>query len=48
MVNDQRSERRYILTRMLNPENWLIYKKADGQLHLIYRHTNRVRVIPSA
>ncbi|MGG1327410.1 hypothetical protein ABE222_11635 [Bacillus tropicus] len=32
----------------LNPEKWLIYKEADGWLHSIHRHTNRVRVIPSA
>ncbi|MGR5963860.1 DUF6906 family protein [Bacillus cereus] len=32
----------------LNSDNWLIYKKTDGQLHLIHRHTNSTRVIPSA
>ncbi|WP_423231299.1 DUF6906 family protein, partial [Bacillus thuringiensis] len=28
--------------------NWLIYKTADGRLHLVHRHTNARRVIPSA
>ncbi|WP_423747917.1 DUF6906 family protein [Bacillus cereus] len=31
----------------LNTEEWLSYKKADGRLHLIHRHTNRVRIILS-
>ncbi|WP_438800678.1 DUF6906 family protein [Bacillus thuringiensis] len=32
----------------LNLENWLIYNKADGRLHLVHRHMNSRRVIPSA
>ncbi|WP_439952462.1 DUF6906 family protein, partial [Bacillus cereus] len=31
----------------LNAEDWLIFKKFDGELHLVHRHTNSIRVIPS-
>ncbi|MEK4414544.1 MULTISPECIES: DUF6906 family protein [Bacillus] len=41
-------EKIHINSYDLNPEDWLIYKKADGQLYLIHRHTNSIRVIPSA
>jgi len=41
-------EKMQINSYNLNVDNWLIFKKADGRLHLIHRHTNRVRVIPSA
>lgn len=31
----------------LNPENWLIVKnKLDGELEIVHRHTNRIRVVP--
>ncbi|HHL0973570.1 TPA: hypothetical protein ACQUHP_005234 [Bacillus cereus] len=40
-------EKMHMNSYSLNPENWLIYKKADG-LHLIHCHTNSTRVIPSA
>ena len=36
-----------VLRRMLNPENWLIFKKTDGQLHLLHRNTFATRVIPN-
>ncbi|AUB61588.1 hypothetical protein CSW12_00195 [Bacillus cereus] len=51
MKNGKRPTKRekiHINSYKLNPENWLIYKKADGQLHLIHRHTNSTRVILSA
>ncbi|MEI4615443.1 DUF6906 family protein [Bacillus cereus] len=41
-------EKMHINSYKLNPENWLIYKKADGRIHLVHRHTNSRRVIPSA
>ncbi|WP_186323831.1 DUF6906 family protein [Bacillus thuringiensis] len=41
-------EKMHMNSYSLNPENWLIYKKADGRLHLVHRHTNSIRVIPSA
>ncbi|EOA3903591.1 hypothetical protein ACE41A_08815 [Bacillus cytotoxicus] len=31
----------------LNPENWLIYKNLDEELHLVHRYTNTTRVIPN-
>ncbi|MHB0799906.1 hypothetical protein PVK73_09350 [Bacillus thuringiensis] len=43
-----KQEKIHINSYKLNSENGLIYKKADGRLHLVHRHTNRVRVIPSA
>ncbi|MFJ8529942.1 DUF6906 family protein [Bacillus sp. NPDC094106] len=32
----------------LNPDNWLIYKKVEGELHLVHRYTNVQRVIPNS
>ncbi|MGQ7076094.1 DUF6906 family protein, partial [Escherichia sp. SP-MK2] len=32
----------------LHPNNWLIFKKLSNELHLVHRHTNSIRVIPSA
>ncbi|WP_353053736.1 DUF6906 family protein [Bacillus thuringiensis] len=40
-------EKILIKSQNLNPENWLIYKKVEGELHLVHRHTNSIRVIPS-
>ncbi|MGR5867114.1 DUF6906 family protein [Bacillus cereus] len=50
MENGKRPTKRekiHINSYNLNPDNWLIYQKADGRLHLIHRHTNSIRVIPS-
>ncbi|MGR5969541.1 DUF6906 family protein [Bacillus paranthracis] len=50
MKNGKRPTKRekiHINSYNLNPDNWLIYKKVDGQLYLVHRHTHRVRVIPS-
>ncbi|MDK2824533.1 MAG: hypothetical protein PWP71_2451 [Clostridia bacterium] len=30
----------------LNPDNWLVIKKLTHELHVVHRHTNRVRIIP--
>lgn len=43
-----KKEKMHIKSYNLNPDNWLIFKKIDGELHLVHRQTNRVRVIPSA
>ncbi|WP_372584486.1 DUF6906 family protein [Bacillus thuringiensis] len=51
MKNDKRLTKRekiHINAYNLNPDNSLIYKKVDGRLHLIHRHTNSIRVILSA
>ncbi|MFI8709840.1 DUF6906 family protein [Bacillus sp. NPDC077411] len=32
----------------LNPDNWLIYKKVDGELHLVHRYTNATRIISNS
>ncbi|MED3090360.1 DUF6906 family protein [Bacillus toyonensis] len=45
--NPNKKEKIHINSYNLNPDSWLIYKKADGQLHLVHRHTNSIRVIPS-
>lgn len=36
-----------IASYKLNPENWLFFKKTDGQLHLVHRNTFVTRVIPN-
>ncbi|AGE80864.1 MULTISPECIES: DUF6906 family protein [Bacillus cereus group] len=41
-------EKMHLKSYKLNPDNWLIFKKVDGELHLVHRHTNSIRVIPSA
>jgi hypothetical protein len=30
----------------LNSDNWLIFKKVHGELHLVHRETGTTRVIP--
>jgi len=32
----------------LNPDNWLVFKVADGEMHLVHRFTNTTRVIPNS
>ncbi|MCQ6284872.1 DUF6906 family protein [Bacillus cereus] len=51
MENGKRPAKRekiYINSYKLHPENWLIYKKVDGRVHLVHRHTYSTRAIPSA
>ncbi|MED2772113.1 hypothetical protein P4276_01705 [Bacillus thuringiensis] len=51
MKNGKRPTKRekiYINSYNLNSDNLLMYKKANGRLHLIHRHANSIRVIPSA
>ncbi|MED3542513.1 hypothetical protein P4V63_32560 [Bacillus toyonensis] len=40
-----KKEKMVIKSYNLNPENWLIFKKVDGDLHLIHRNTFAKRVI---
>ncbi|MED2753247.1 hypothetical protein P4278_27160 [Bacillus thuringiensis] len=40
-----KKEKMVIKSYNLNPENWLIFKKVDGDLHLIHRNTSAKRVI---
>ncbi|UOB96079.1 DUF6906 family protein [Bacillus wiedmannii] len=40
-------EKTHLKTYSLNPENWLVYKKADGEMHLVHRYANAKRTIPS-
>ncbi|WP_438860951.1 DUF6906 family protein [Bacillus toyonensis] len=50
MKNGKRPTKRekiHINSYSLNPEHWLIYKKVDGRIYLVHRHTNSIRVIPS-
>ncbi|WP_193671970.1 DUF6906 family protein [Bacillus cereus] len=42
-----RKEKMAIKSYNLNPENWLIFKKVDGALHLIHRFTSKTRTIPN-
>lgn len=38
-------EKIQIKSNNLDPDNWLIYKKVEGELHLVHRYTNATRVI---
>lgn len=29
----------------LNPDNWLVVRNTDKELHIIHRHTDNVRVL---
>ncbi|MBW3490819.1 hypothetical protein [Bacillus sp. FDAARGOS_1420] len=40
-------ERIHINSYSLNADDWLIFKKVDGELDLVHRYTNSTRVIPS-
>ncbi|WP_176524630.1 DUF6906 family protein [Bacillus pseudomycoides] len=43
-----KKEKLHIKSYNLNPENWLIFKKVDGQLHLLHRNTFAKRIIPNS
>ncbi|WP_434087985.1 DUF6906 family protein [Bacillus mycoides] len=50
MKNGKRPTKRekiHINSYNLNSDSWLIFKKVDGELHLVHRYTNSKRVIPS-
>ncbi len=40
-------EKMHLKLYSLNPESWLVFKKVDGELHLVHRYTNTTRTIPS-
>lgn len=40
-------EKMHVKSYSLNPENWLVSKKGNGQMYLVHRYTNTKRVIPS-
>ncbi|WP_162875950.1 DUF6906 family protein [Bacillus anthracis] len=42
-----KKEKIHIKSYSLNPENWLIFKKISGELHLVHRYTNHIKIIPS-
>lgn len=42
-----KKEKIYIKSYHLDPENWLIFKKANNELHLVHRDTNITKVIPN-
>ncbi|WP_371877615.1 DUF6906 family protein [Paenibacillus plantiphilus] len=31
----------------LSPSNWLVFKAAGNQLHIVHRQSGKVRVIPA-
>ncbi|EFV78985.1 hypothetical protein HMPREF1013_00869 [Bacillus sp. 2_A_57_CT2] len=41
-----RNQKKALLSVGLNPANWLIYKKINGELHLVHRETGTTRIIP--
>ncbi|WP_197059922.1 DUF6906 family protein [Bacillus sp. UNC322MFChir4.1] len=43
--NPTKKQKVLIESYNLNPNNWLIYKKVDNELHLIHRNTFATRVI---
>ncbi|HHK5534965.1 TPA: hypothetical protein ACQUHH_003434 [Bacillus mobilis] len=40
-------EKMHVKSYSLNPENWLVFKKGNEQMHLVHRYTNTKRMIPS-
>ncbi|EJR41377.1 MULTISPECIES: DUF6906 family protein [Bacillus] len=40
-------EKMHLKSYSLNPDNWLVFKKTDGEMHLVHRYTSATRVIPS-
>ncbi|MCP8969696.1 DUF6906 family protein [Ectobacillus ponti] len=50
MKNGKKPTRRqsgHIQSYGLSPENWLIFKIVDGDMHLVHRFTGQTRVIPT-
>lgn len=43
--NPTKKQKMLIKSNNLNPESWLIYKKVDGELHLVHRYTSATHVI---
>ncbi|WP_428909443.1 DUF6906 family protein [Niallia sp. Krafla_26] len=41
-----RNQKKSVIFAGLNPQNWLVFKKEGGQLHLVHRETGQTRVIP--
>jgi hypothetical protein len=31
----------------LNPDNWLVFKSIEGDLHLVHRETGTTKIIPA-
>lgn len=42
-----KKEKMHIKLYNLNPDNWLIFKKVNHELHLVHRNTNKIKVITS-
>jgi len=40
-------EKIHIQSFNLNPEHWLIFKKVNGEMHLVHRFTSATRIIPN-
>ncbi|CUB54273.1 hypothetical protein BN2127_JRS10_02679 [Bacillus subtilis] len=40
-------EKTHLKSYSLNSDNWLVFKKVDGEIHLVHRYTSATRVIPS-
>ncbi|MCU4822708.1 DUF6906 family protein [Bacillus cereus] len=40
-------EKIHIQSHNLNSEDWLIYKKANGEMHLVHRTTGATLIIPN-
>ncbi|WNN20047.1 hypothetical protein [Bacillus phage FI_KG-Lek] len=36
-------EKMHLKSYSLNPDNWLVFKKADGEMHLVHRYTSTTR-----
>jgi len=43
--NPTKRENMFIKSHDLNPDEWLIYKKIDKELHLVHRDTKATQVI---
>ncbi|WP_170957363.1 DUF6906 family protein [Bacillus thuringiensis] len=50
MKNGKRPNKRekiHIQSHDLNPQDWLIFKKVNGEMHLVHRTTGGTCIIPN-
>lgn len=41
-----RNQKKAVFAAGLNPNNWLVFKKKDNELHLVHKETGTIRVVP--
>ncbi|WP_445678160.1 DUF6906 family protein [Robertmurraya sp. FSL W8-0741] len=41
-----RNQKKLFIEYGLNPAHWLIFKKINGELHLVHRETGKTKILP--